>query len=47
MPAYRSSLEETKEPQMQVEKLMLNGYIRESISSSAVPMLLVPKNDET
>jgi len=32
---------------MQVEKLMLNGYIREIISSSAVPMLLVPKNDET
>ena len=47
IPAYRSSLKETKKPQMQVEKLMLNGYIRESMSSYALPMLLVPKTDET
>lgn len=47
MPTYRSSLKETKKPQMQMEKLMLNGYIRESMSSCAVPMLLVLKTDET
>jgi hypothetical protein len=47
MSAYRSNLEETKKPQMQVEKLMLNGYIKESTRSCAVLMLLVPKNDET
>ncbi|XP_022897483.1 uncharacterized protein LOC111411156 [Olea europaea var. sylvestris] len=43
--AYRSNPEKTKELQRQVEKLMKNGYVRESMSSSAVPVLLVPKKD--
>jgi hypothetical protein len=46
-PAYRSNLEETKELQRQVDELMMKGYIRESMSSCAVPVLLVPKNDGT
>uniref|UniRef100_A0A2N9HCD5 Reverse transcriptase domain-containing protein n=1 Tax=Fagus sylvatica TaxID=28930 RepID=A0A2N9HCD5_FAGSY len=46
-PAYRSNLEETKELQRQVENLMSKGYVRESMSPCAVPMLLVPKKDET
>jgi hypothetical protein len=46
-PAYRSNPEETKELQRQVEDLMNKGYVRESMSSCAVPVLLVPKKDET
>jgi hypothetical protein len=46
-PAYRSNLEETKELQRQVDELMMKGYIRESMSSCAVPVLLVPKKDGT
>ncbi|KAI3469143.1 hypothetical protein Pfo_025806 [Paulownia fortunei] len=46
-PAYRSNPEETKELQWQVHKLMENGYVRESMSPCAVPVLLVPKKDGT
>ena len=42
-PAYRSNPEETKELQRQVAELMEKGYIRESLSPCAVPVLLVPK----
>ncbi|KAH9686181.1 Endonuclease [Citrus sinensis] len=42
-PAYRSNPEETKELQRQVEELLAKGYARESMSSCAVPVLLVPK----
>ena len=44
-PAYRSNPKETKELQKQVEDLMEKGYVRESLSSFAVPVLLVPKKD--
>jgi hypothetical protein len=45
--AYRSNPEETKGLQRQVEDLMSKGYVRESMSPCAVPVLLVPKKDET
>ncbi|XP_073267795.1 uncharacterized protein [Populus alba] len=46
-PAYRSNPEETKELQRQVDELMMKGYIHESMSPCAVPVLLVPKKDGT
>ncbi|XP_010534753.1 PREDICTED: uncharacterized protein LOC104810255 [Tarenaya hassleriana] len=46
-PAYRSNPEETKELQRQVNDLLDKGYVRESISPCAVPVLLVPKKDGT
>jgi hypothetical protein len=46
-PAYRTNPEETKEIQRQVQELMDMGYVRESLSPCAVPVLLVPKKDGT
>ncbi|KAK8554938.1 hypothetical protein V6N13_016192 [Hibiscus sabdariffa] len=44
-PTYRTNPEETKEIQRQVIELMDKGYIRESLSPCAVPVLIVPKKD--
>ncbi|XP_025822327.1 uncharacterized protein LOC112898161, partial [Panicum hallii] len=44
-PAYRTNPEETKEIQRQVKELLDKGYVRESLSPCAVPVLLVPKKD--
>ncbi|KAF8053947.1 hypothetical protein N665_1360s0008 [Sinapis alba] len=44
---YRVNPEETKELERQVRDLMDKGYIRESLSPCAVPVLLVPKKDGT
>ena len=38
---YRSNPKETKELQKQVSELMEKGYVRESLSPCAVPMILV------
>ncbi|XP_024007244.1 uncharacterized protein LOC112083449 [Eutrema salsugineum] len=46
-PAYRMNPEETKDLERQVRDLMDKGYIRESLSPCAVPVLLVPKKDGT
>ena len=46
-PAYRANPEESKELQRQVEELMEKGYVRESMSPCAVPVILVPKKDGT
>jgi hypothetical protein len=43
--AYRTNPEETKEIQRQVEELIKKGYVQESLSPCAVPVLLVPKKD--
>ncbi|GKV34688.1 hypothetical protein SLEP1_g43040 [Rubroshorea leprosula] len=45
--AYRSNLEETKELQRQISELMEKGYVRESMSPCAIPVLLMPKKDGT
>ncbi|PKI73039.1 hypothetical protein CRG98_006534 [Punica granatum] len=46
-PAYRSSPEETKELQRQVDELLAKLHVRESMSPCAVSVLLVPKKDGT
>nr|XP_027122178.1 uncharacterized protein LOC113739134 [Coffea arabica] len=43
---YRTNPEETKEQQRQVEELLGKGWIQESLSPCAVPVLLVPKKME-
>ena len=45
--AYRTNPEETKEIQQQVQDLLDHGYVRESLSPCAVPVLLIPKKDGT
>ena len=42
---YRTNPEETKEIKRQVQELLDKGYVRESLSPCAVPVLLVPKKD--
>jgi hypothetical protein len=42
---YRTNPEERKEIQRQVQELLDNGYVRESLSPCAVLVILVPKKD--
>jgi hypothetical protein len=42
---YMTNPEETKEIQRQVQELLDKGYVRESLSPCAVPVILVPKKD--
>ena len=46
-PAYRSNPQETTEIQKQVEELLNKGWVRDSMSPCAVPVILVPKKDGT
>uniref|UniRef100_A0A2N9ERQ8 Reverse transcriptase domain-containing protein n=1 Tax=Fagus sylvatica TaxID=28930 RepID=A0A2N9ERQ8_FAGSY len=46
-PAYRSNQRRQRSFRRQVEDLMSKGYVRESMSPCAVPVLLVPKKDGT
>ena len=46
-PAYRMNPKESQEIQTQVQELLDKGYVRESKSPCAVPVLLVPKKDNT
>lgn len=46
-PAYRTSPEEAKEIQKQVDELLQKGFVRESLSPCSVPVILVPKKDGT
>jgi hypothetical protein len=45
--AYRTNPEEMKEIQRQVQELLDNGYVRESLSLCVVPVILVPKKNGT
>jgi len=45
--AYRTNPEETKEIERQIRDLLDKGYVRESLSPCAVPVILVPKQDKS
>ncbi|WVZ70335.1 hypothetical protein U9M48_019010 [Paspalum notatum var. saurae] len=45
--AYRTNPEEAKEIQRQVQELLDHGYVRESLSPCALPVILVPKKNGT
>jgi hypothetical protein len=44
---YRTNPEETKEIQCQVQELLDKGYVCESLSPCVVPVMLVPKKDDS
>ena len=44
-PTCRSNPQETQEIQRQVDELMSRGWVQESMSPCAIPMILVPKID--
>ncbi|XP_051115674.1 uncharacterized protein LOC127240867 isoform X3 [Andrographis paniculata] len=44
-PAYQANPDEVKEKQRQVEDLLSKGWIHESLSPCALPVLFVPKKD--
>jgi hypothetical protein len=45
--AYRTNTEETKEIQRQVQELLDNGYVHESLSPCAISVILVSKKNGT
>ena len=45
--SYRTNPEETKEIERQIQELLNKGHVRESLSPCAVPVILVPKQDDT
>jgi hypothetical protein len=46
-PPYRTNPEETKEIQRKVQELLDKGFVHESLSPCAIPVILVPKKDGT
>ena len=44
---YRTNPEETKEIERQIQELLAKGHVRESLSLCAIPVILVPKQDDT
>ena len=46
-PAYRTNPSETKEIRQQVEALIEKGWVQDSMSPYAMPIILVPKKDGT
>ena len=44
---YRTNPQETKEIERQIQELLDKGFIRESLSPCVMPVILVPKQDET
>jgi hypothetical protein len=44
---YSTNPQEKKEIQRQVQELLEKGYVRESLSPCAVPVILVPKKDSS
>ena len=44
-PTYRSNSQQTQEIQNQVAEYVSKGWVRESLSPCAVPIILVPKKD--
>jgi hypothetical protein len=45
--AYHTNPDETKEIKRQIHDLLQKGYVRESLSPCVVPLILVPKSDDT
>ncbi|XP_068498434.1 uncharacterized protein [Phaseolus vulgaris] len=46
-PAYRTNPSETREIRQQVEELIAKGWVQDSMSPCAMPIILVPKKDGT
>ena len=46
-PSYRTNPTETKEIQQLVEALIAKGWVQDSMSLCAMPVILVPKKDES
>ncbi|XP_028230499.1 uncharacterized protein LOC114410768 [Glycine soja] len=46
-PTYRSNPQETKEIERQVSELLRKGWVRDSMSPCVVPVILVPKKDDS